>query len=218
VRREIDRARGLLKIDVLDAFVLHRDDRSIDVRRFLDVLSQALEEGSIRSYGLSNWTIERIDELSDQAAGSARLRPAIVSNHFSLLGFERPPWPGTEQVDRRQVLHLNTRGIRLHAWSPLASGLLCGPRDSGAWSARTGAALRTCLEVRASQLGIPTSTLALSALMSVAPNVVPIVGARTSRHIQEALDAASYVGDPLVDLWDFAESCSAPSDGGRTEN
>lgn len=205
VQGEIDRARRLLRTEFLDGFVLHRDDPSVDARRFLDVLVDALQSGAIHSYGLSNWSIERVDELCRRARDAGCPAPTVLGNHFSLLPFERPPWPGTQQVSSREVLWLDAEGITLHAWSPLASGLLCGPRKPSSWSTRAADAIRQWLDLRARELGVSTSTLVLGALMSTAPNVTPIVGARSTDHIRDALAAADYVGDASVGVWDVAD-------------
>src|SRR6476646_5967665 len=59
VAAEVDHARSLLDTDVLDVFILHRDDLSVPVSAWADALLSEVQAGRIGAFGVSNWTVER---------------------------------------------------------------------------------------------------------------------------------------------------------------
>src|SRR5262245_28918049 len=71
VRAEVDKARGDIGIESLDVFILHRDDETVPVQAFADALLAEAARGSVMTFGVSNWRLDRFDELAD-ALGSDR--------------------------------------------------------------------------------------------------------------------------------------------------
>src|SRR5215208_4805896 len=63
VAAEVDKAFGLLGLERLDVFILHRDDPSLPVADFADALLEQVAAGRIGGFGVSNWTLERTREL-----------------------------------------------------------------------------------------------------------------------------------------------------------
>ena len=54
-----------LQTDEIDLYWLHRDDRSIPVDEILSWLKEPLEQGLIRSIGMSHWRSDRLAEAQD---------------------------------------------------------------------------------------------------------------------------------------------------------
>src|SRR4051812_8805865 len=53
---EVERSREQLGVEVLDCFVLHRDDQSLDVSEWGDALLSQIEADTVATVGVSNWT------------------------------------------------------------------------------------------------------------------------------------------------------------------
>ena len=71
VAAEVERARGLLGVDRIDVFILHRDDTSFPVSAWAEALLAQLDAGAIGGFGVSNWTVERLRELRTHLDGGA---------------------------------------------------------------------------------------------------------------------------------------------------
>src|SRR5262249_27527660 len=63
VGAEVERSLELLGVDRLDCFVLHRDRPDVGVDAWAGALQAQLDAGTIRSFGVSNWTTARALEL-----------------------------------------------------------------------------------------------------------------------------------------------------------
>ena len=63
VPSELDKARGLLGVDRIDVFILHRDDPSFPAAAFADALLEQVAADKIGGFGVSNWTVPRLREL-----------------------------------------------------------------------------------------------------------------------------------------------------------
>ncbi len=66
---EADLAMSLesLKTDAIDLYFLHRDDPDTPVEEIIDALEAQVQKGTIRYYGCSNWTLDRIRAAADYA-------------------------------------------------------------------------------------------------------------------------------------------------------
>ena len=122
---EVDRARTLLGVDVLDSFTLHRDDTEIPVESFAEALLAQVERGAIASFGVSNWTFARFEELQS-ALGVDAPRLTIFSNHYSLADMVSPTWPGTLAMSQDELSALDGAGVTAIAWAALAAGFFAG--------------------------------------------------------------------------------------------
>lgn len=115
-----------LRTDHIDLYLLHRDDPSRPVDEVIGLLARFQREGKIRAYGVSNWSVERIDG----AVGFARDRNlpivAVNSPHYSLLDWVTPPWPGCvslagNEARAARAYHTRTQ-LPVLAWSSLGHG------------------------------------------------------------------------------------------------
>jgi aryl-alcohol dehydrogenase-like predicted oxidoreductase len=117
-------------VDVIDLYVLHRDNTDVPVGPIVDVLNEHQKAGKIRQFGGSNWTTARIEEANAYAAENG-LNPFTVSSpNFSLAPQAVPPWEGCISISgpdgasERQwyVEH----GMPIFPWSSLAGGFFSG--------------------------------------------------------------------------------------------
>ncbi|MBQ6595763.1 MAG: aldo/keto reductase [Clostridia bacterium] len=123
-----------MKTDHLDIYMLHRDDPSVPVAPLVDTLNRLHDEGKIRAFGVSNWTIERFEEACEYAVRH-RLQPfTVTSPNYSLARQVRDPWgggcvslSGPEHAKDRSWYE--SHGIAVFAYSVMARGFFSGRLD-----------------------------------------------------------------------------------------
>jgi len=145
-----------LRTDYVDIYMLHRDDPSVEVGVIVETLHKHWEEGKIKVYGGSNWTVKRICEANEYARKHG-LQPFTVSSpQFSLLekidaGTDRFWWwdcvslGGAARKEEREWYR--KEGISILGYSALAGGFLSGniTSESIYGSIRDGEISDTCL-------------------------------------------------------------------------
>ncbi|MDO8684342.1 MAG: aldo/keto reductase [Armatimonadota bacterium] len=112
-----------LQTNYVDLYMLHRDNPDIPVDDFIDALNRCKNEGYIRSFGASNWTIERIQAANDYAKSKGLAGFTAVSNQFSLARMVAPVWGGCYSAsDSKSREWFNKTRMPLMAWSSTARG------------------------------------------------------------------------------------------------
>ena len=150
-----------LKVDCIDLYQLHRIDPKVPVAESLAALKAFQQAGKIRHIGLSEVTVEQIEE--------AKKTVAIVSvqNLYNL---------GNRQS--AAVLEYCTRhGLGFIPWFPLAAGKMVQPGGA--------------LEQIARRHQATVSQLALAWLLHQSPVMLPIPGTSSVAHLEENLGAAA---------------------------
>ncbi|MFP5364441.1 MAG: aldo/keto reductase [Thermoleophilia bacterium] len=149
-----------LRVERIDLYQLHSPDRAVPYAESVGALKDLQDEGKIRHVGVSNVTVEQLDE--------ARSIVDVVSvqNRFNL-------------TDRRSqdVLDVCERdGLGFLPWFPLAAGSLA---ESGGVVA----------EIARAHDATP-GQVALAWLLARSPVMLPIPGTGSLEHLEENLAAA----------------------------
>jgi aryl-alcohol dehydrogenase-like predicted oxidoreductase len=196
IAAEVENSRTLLGVDMLDSFTLHRDDVEIPVDAFAEKLLDQVERGTISSFGVSNWTFARFQELR-AALGVDAATLAIFSNHFSLAEMVTPTWPGTLAMSEDELAALDDgSSVTAIAWAALAGGFFAG-RDVPSWAGADNLARRQRAQELAGRLGASTPAVALAYVLSRGPHVWAAVGTRSRSHLDELLAAPELSADDL---------------------
>jgi aryl-alcohol dehydrogenase-like predicted oxidoreductase len=116
VRRAIAASLDRLNTDYVDVYYYHRPDGVTPIAETVAALSELVDEGKVRAIGVSNFSVEQLDEAVE--AGPA----AAVQNQYSLLERDAE----TDVLPRCQEL-----GVAFVPYFPLASGLLTGKYRRG---------------------------------------------------------------------------------------
>jgi aryl-alcohol dehydrogenase-like predicted oxidoreductase len=168
----------------LDLYQLHwADTEEVPIAAAMDVFAEALQAGSVRAVGVSNF---RASEMREAHAALAHHGVPLATNQvrYSLL-HRAPEVDGVLDACREL-------GVTLLAYSPLEQGLLTGkyalgalppePRSEAAWFApsNVGAAQPVIVQLRAigDAHGVEAATIAIAWLLAK-PGVVPLAGAKT---------------------------------------
>jgi aryl-alcohol dehydrogenase-like predicted oxidoreductase len=189
VGAEVDKACELLGLQQLDVFLLHRDDPSLPVAEFADALLEQVDAGRIGGFGVSNWTVSRLRELSAYLDRIGARQPMAFSNHFSLAEMVTAPWEGCLAMSRGELDELADLGVKVLAWSSLATGFF-GGRDTPHWDSPANRARRERAAELGERLGSSPSAVALAYVLHQPSHVLPVVRTGSEVHLEEMLAAA----------------------------
>jgi aryl-alcohol dehydrogenase-like predicted oxidoreductase len=191
LRRNCEDSLRRLQTEVIDLYYLHRWDKKVPVEDSVGALSRLVEEGKVRTIGLSE-------------ASAATVRKAHAVHPLAAVQTEYSLWtrnPEIAVLDTCQEL-----GIAFVAFSPVARGYLCDavhdvggfaandlrktmPRFDPAHYAHNLELLPPYKEL-AREAGCTPAQLALAWLLHKAPHIVPIPGTSQVEHALENIAAA----------------------------
>ncbi|GHC04571.1 aldo/keto reductase [Cerasicoccus arenae] len=120
---ELDRMLHTAGTGYIDVYMMHRDNLEVPVGEFVDVMNRMVASGHVRVYGMSNWTLERMDEAIAYAEQNGLRPPACLSNQLSLAEMVNPVWEGTASCSNPEdQAWLKAREMTLIPWSSQAAG------------------------------------------------------------------------------------------------
>ncbi|MER5704282.1 aldo/keto reductase [Micromonospora sp. NPDC002296] len=159
LRQQAELSLRRLKVERIDLLQLHRIDSEVPLADQIGALSQLQQEGKVRHIGLSEVTVDQLREALQVAP------IASVQNWYNLAHREH------EAV----VDFTAERGIAFLPFFPIAIGSHV-TNDSP-------------VAKIASEIGVTPAQTALAWLLHRSPNIVPIPGTTSPKHLDENLGA-----------------------------
>lgn len=154
---QLSESLARLETDYVDLYLLHRDNQDVPVGEFVGVLNDELAAGRIQTFGVSNWSRERVAAAVAYAGDAGLVPPVAVSNQLSLARMVEPPFPGGVSAHDPEFRGwLEQRRLVLLAWSSQARGFFSRADERLLERTRVARAARVALR-RA--LGATGSTL-----------------------------------------------------------
>ena len=191
IRHDLKESLSRLRIERIDLYWLHRDDPATPVGQILDTLEGARQEGLVRWYAASNWSVSRLREAAAYAESHGI--PGMVASQIqwslaaTLLGSTGDPTM-IEMDEEAYRYHQDTR-MPVVAFSSQANGFFSGKYlrdqpDSGRSGVRQiygsdsnwGRLERAC--ELANELQCTANQVALAYLIAQPFPTFPIVGCR----------------------------------------
>lgn len=121
--RQLVQSLDRLRTDHADIYLVHRDNDQVPVGEFMDILNQHHAAGRVRSFGASNWSMERVAAANAYAAANRLHGIVALSNQLSLARMVQPTFPGCVDIgDERSRDELAERQLAVVAWSSQARG------------------------------------------------------------------------------------------------
>jgi aryl-alcohol dehydrogenase-like predicted oxidoreductase len=193
---DLDASLRRLGIERLDLYLLHRDFPGAPLEPIVEALATAHRAGKIQAWGVSNWTVDRIEAIGAVARRAGLPPPAASSPHFSLVDWVRPPWTGSVSIagaSNREARSFHQRTqLTVLAWSPLGSGFLTSGADrGGCYGSAANVARRERVRALARERGCTPAQIALAYLFSQPFPVSAVVRASTGDKMREDLAAAA---------------------------
>ena len=144
-----------LKLDRIDLYQLHAPDDNVPYEDSVGALKELQEEGKIRHIGISNVSLEQLEQAR------SLVEVVTVQNRYNLSA-----------RDSEDVLEACERdGIGFIPWFPLATGDLATPGGR--------------LDEIAGRHGATASQVALAWLLARSPVMLPIPGTSSVEHLEE---------------------------------
>ncbi len=144
-----------LKLDRIDLYQLHAPDDNVPYEDSVGALKELQEEGKIRHIGISNVSLEQLEQAR------SLVEVVTVQNRYNLSA-----------RDSEDVLEACERdGIGFIPWFPLATGDLATPGGP--------------LDEIAGKHGATASQVALAWLLARSPVMLPIPGTSSVEHLEE---------------------------------
>ena len=164
-----------LGVERIDLWQLHRIDPAVPRDEQFDALAQLQAEGYVRHLGLSQVSVEEIEDARRW------FTVTTVQNLYHL----------TDRTSEDVLAHCERHGIGFIPWYPLAAGKL--------------AAEGTVLDAVAKRRGATYAQVALAWLLAKSPVMLPIPGTGKVAHLEENVAAAGLeLSNDDVDALDAA--------------
>lgn len=193
LKRTCEAALRRLRTDVIDLYYLHRWDKSVPIEDSVGALAGLVDEGKIRTIGLS--------EVS-----AATLRRAHAVHPIAAVQSEYSLWTRNPELGVLEACR--EIGAAFVAFSPLGRGFLAGDYTSAVAAfvpgdlrlamprfqdAHLAANLRwqQAYLMLAREVGCSPAQLALAWLLQKAPHILPIPGTTKEDHLRDNLGAAA---------------------------
>ncbi|MGN6444031.1 aldo/keto reductase [Amnibacterium sp.] len=160
LRQEALMSLRRLKLDTIDLFQLHRIDPKVPLEDQVGELKKLQDEGKIRHIGLSEVSVEQLQEAQKIAT------IVSVQNLYNLAKRDAEPL----------LDHAEANGIGFIPWFPLATGGLA--KEGGK------------LDQLARKHQATPSQLALAWLLHRSPVMLPIPGTSSVAHLEDNMKAA----------------------------
>jgi pyridoxine 4-dehydrogenase len=160
LRQEAEMSLRRLGVERIDLFQFHRPDPDVPLTDSVGELKALQDEGKIGSIGLSNVTVEEIEQARQIAA------IVTVQNRFNL----------TDRTSADVLDYCAEHGIGFIPWFPIAAGDLAEPGGP--------------VDAVVTATGATPAQVSLAWLLALSPVMLPIPGTSQVAHLEENMAAA----------------------------
>ncbi|MEN0069926.1 MAG: aldo/keto reductase [Propionicimonas sp.] len=190
----LDGSRRRLGVETIDLYYAHEDDPHVPTAEWVGAFDTMVKQGSIRHWGLSNFTAERTAEVIEIATAEGLALPVALQPHYNLVH-------RAEVEDGGLRALAEAHHLALVPYYGLAAGFLTGKyaRDElihGARATRvksfaneSGFAVLDAVQSVAEELGVEPATVALAWLRQQPGVTAPIASVSDPDQLPPVLDA-----------------------------
>jgi aryl-alcohol dehydrogenase-like predicted oxidoreductase len=166
LKRAAKESARRLGVEAIGLYQFHRPDPSVPYAESVGAIRDLLDEGVILMAGISNASVEQIDEANEILGG----RLVSVQNQFS------PAFRSSQA----ELDHCAKLGLAFLPWSPLG-GIANAPELGD---------LHAAFREVADEVGVSVHQVTLAWELALAPVVIPIPGASRPESIRDSAAAA----------------------------
>ena len=201
--KDLETSLKTLDIGYIDLYLLHRDDKRADLKAIIKILDKYQKAGKIKSYGVSNWTKDRMIEFNRTAKELGCEPISGVSNNFTLIPWVQDPWGGGDGCvsitsKKEEIDFMIENDLPLYSYSPLGRGFLSGrgKANINIGNYLDNASKRAYLSIDnlnrlakieriAAKLDLSVPQLTLAYLANHKMNVIPVVATTSVERLME---------------------------------
>jgi aryl-alcohol dehydrogenase-like predicted oxidoreductase len=195
VHNAIEASLNRLQTERIDFYLLHKLDATTPVRECLEAIAPAIRAGKIGAAGCSNVTAKRLESALEVSARHGLPRFEVVQPPYNLLD---------RSIERDLIPLCKREGIAVIPYSPLAAGFLSGkyasavpegsrfhviPGHADIYFSERNFQMVERLKDFSERIGVPAVRLAMAWALQNRDLTAILIGARTTAHIDNALDA-----------------------------
>jgi aryl-alcohol dehydrogenase-like predicted oxidoreductase len=199
--RELHAGLERMQLDYADIYLMHRDNLEVPVDELLDAMYELQSTDKCTIYGVSNWSLPRLQAAQAYATRSGKPFFAVLSNQFSLAEMLESPWPDILCVSANPPAFrawLTDSQLPLLPWSSQARGFFTdrAGRDKLAdaelprcWYNQVNFARRDRAYALAAKRNVDPITIALAWVLQQPFPVFPLIGPRRENEIDSSVRA-----------------------------
>ena len=194
-----------LGTDYIDLYQIHGFDRITPIEETVRALDDLVRQGHVRYVGVSNWAAWQIAKALGISERLGLSRFQSVQSYYTIVG---------RDLERELVPMMNSEGLGLMVWSPLAAGYLSGKyRDGDKEGRRATRAFPPVDEARGDKIldaldpiakahGVSVAQIAIAWLLHQPHVTSVILGAKRKDQLDDNLAATKVVlsADELATL------------------
>jgi len=187
-----------LQTDHVDIYKIHSPDTSVPIAETLDALTREVKSGRVKVIGGSNYSAEQLKEALDTSESKGYERFNIMQPPYNLAAPE---------VETDLLPLCSEQQVAVTPYSPLAAGFLAGKYTSDRSQMPHGTRFHIVpghadiyfsdrnfrvvekLTAKSAELGVSMVKLAMAWAMTNPDVTSVIAGARTTNHIDNAIEA-----------------------------
>lgn len=117
ILKEIDASLEALKVKQLNLEYLHVPDRDTPFEEPCEAMDIAHKAGKIKSWGLSNYTAEEVQQICDICEKNGWVKPSVYQGQYN---------PAVRGGEKTLFPVLRKYGIKFYAFSPASGGFFAG--------------------------------------------------------------------------------------------
>jgi predicted dehydrogenase/aryl-alcohol dehydrogenase-like predicted oxidoreductase len=200
-----------LGTDYVDIYMMHRDNLDVPAGEFIEVMNQLVKAGTVKVFGVSNWTLDRVKRANDYAKRKGLAGIAAVSNNFSLAEMIDPVWGGClHNSDKRSREWFKRTQTALMPWSSQGRGFFTdrAGRDklddkelSRCWYSPDNFRRRDRAYDLAARKGVEPVAIALAWVLHQPFPTFPLIGPRTLGETKSSFTALDIELAPKEVKW-----------------
>ncbi len=213
IRRDLSQSLDNLGLEKVDLYLLHRDDPQVPAGEIVSWMDQLVREGLIGHWGVSNWTLERIQAAQGYAAahGLEGIRMNQTMWSFASIRKEGLEDQTLVPLDRAAYDYHCATGLNLTAFTSQAKGyfprLEAGeqlpPSVNAVYDTAVNQRKMVFLQKTQAQTGLSIPALCLLFFQKQPFSAIPVVAYDTDQQLAQALEAYAPQNQALLEQVEF---------------
>lgn len=201
-----------LQLESVDIYMIHRDNEKIPIGEWVDALNENLAAGRMTVFGLSNFSIARLDAFKAYAEKHGKKSFSMVSNQLSLAQVLAPIWSCylVSSSDAASRAWFTKTQTPLMPWSSQARGFFTGRarRDDHSdkemtrcWYSDENFKRKERAEELAKKRGVEPINIALAWVLCQPFPTFPLIGPKLVSETESTVGALSVELTPAELRW-----------------